>query len=73
MKRLQSFGPVFHVYKRPVSALDCAKHGWKDTKEVDKVNPLVCIVSCDNCESKMYVIPIDSDHESLPKGNKTET
>lgn len=68
MKRLESFSTLFHCIPRPFSAFECAKHGWKDTHDVLEKHPKICVLSCDDCSNKMYVIELDIEHAQKPDG-----
>ncbi|KAK4511601.1 uncharacterized protein ATC70_012817 [Mucor velutinosus] len=57
--RLNSFSPRFYYRKRPFTALECAKYGWKDTHLVGKKDSKTCILQCDDCQGKMFVITFD--------------
>ncbi|KAI7901976.1 C3HC zinc finger-like-domain-containing protein [Cokeromyces recurvatus] len=67
MKRLKSFSVRFINKERPLTALDCAKYGWKDTNCVDNTNQTTCILSCDNCKSKMYVVEVNQKYKYKPR------
>lgn len=69
--RLNSYSPRFHHRKRPFTALECTKHGWRDTHLVGKQDSRTCILQCDDCHSKMYVISFDPNVDS-PKGRTND-
>lgn len=68
MARLSSFSFLFQYIPRPVSALDCAKHGWKDTRAVTEKDENVCVLSCDTCKDNMFVIDCDYKRCDPQKG-----
>ncbi|OAD06368.1 hypothetical protein MUCCIDRAFT_155305 [Mucor lusitanicus CBS 277.49] len=57
--RLNSYSPKFYCRKRPFTALECAKYGWRDTHLVGKKDAKTCILQCDDCQGKMFVITFD--------------
>lgn len=59
MTRLSTFSTNFYSFQRPVSALECAKHGWKETQGSSKNHdPDTCVLSCDTCCQNLLVLPI---------------
>ncbi|GAA5806125.1 hypothetical protein HPULCUR_011654 [Helicostylum pulchrum] len=58
MTRLSSYSTNFHLIQRPVTALECAKHGWKDTNKATEKEPDTCVLSCDTCGNNIFVIAI---------------
>lgn len=66
-RRLKSYSPRFHFRKRPFTALDGTKYGWRDTHLVGKKDPRTCILQCDACQGKMFVITFDPNSDN-PKG-----
>ncbi|KAI9487204.1 MAG: C3HC zinc finger-like-domain-containing protein [Benjaminiella poitrasii] len=67
MKRLESFSVRYINKERPLTALECAKYGWLDTNYVDSNNHATCILTCDNCKSKMYVVEVNRKYKHKPK------
>ncbi|KAL9555979.1 hypothetical protein MBANPS3_002093 [Mucor bainieri] len=65
--RLKSFSPRFYCRKRPFTVLDGAKYGWRDTHMVGKKDAKTCILQCDECQGKMFVISFDpnKDHPKV--------
>ncbi|GAN01390.1 hypothetical protein MAM1_0007c00823 [Mucor ambiguus] len=63
-RRLSSFSPRFYYRKRPFTALECAKYGWRDTHLVGKKDAKTCILQCDDCQGKMFVITFDPNSEN---------
>lgn len=59
MIRLSTYTLTFEYLPRPLTALECAKHGWKDTKCVVEEDPNICALACDDCDNKMFVIDVD--------------
>ncbi|ORY96345.1 hypothetical protein BCR43DRAFT_524457 [Syncephalastrum racemosum] len=56
--RLRSFSLDFILRRRPVSALECAMHGFRDSRRVptNHVSRLVC----DQCKGENYIIDLSS-------------
>ena len=67
MNRLASYTFLFHYMARPLTALTCAQHGWKDTKSVVEKDPKICVLTCEDCKNDMFVIDFDSSLD-LEKG-----
>ncbi|KAI8643781.1 hypothetical protein BD408DRAFT_414205 [Parasitella parasitica] len=63
--RLKSYSPRFQYRKRPFTALDSAKHGWRDTHLTGKADSKTCILECDKCHGKMFVISLDPHSDNL--------
>lgn len=59
MARLSTFSILFHYIPRPLDALQCAKHGWKDAHSTIDKDPKICVLSCDSCNNNMFVIDVD--------------
>lgn len=53
---------------RPLNALQCAKHGWKDTNSTVEKDPKISVLICDSCKNNMFVIDIDSKMCDEQKG-----
>lgn len=68
MARLSTFSFLFHYISRPLTALECANHGWKDTQSVVDKDPKISVLSCDCCKNKMFVIDIDFKTCNQQKG-----
>lgn len=68
MERLATYSFLFHYIARPLSALECAKHGWKDTHNVVDKDPKISILSCDSCTANMFVIDMDDKTFDEQKG-----
>ncbi|KAI8082632.1 C3HC zinc finger-like-domain-containing protein [Gilbertella persicaria] len=66
MTRLKSYSTLYHCASRPISALDCAKHGWRDTQTVDG-DPTTSVLECIDCKRKMYVIEIEDRYKNKPE------
>ncbi|KAI8096003.1 C3HC zinc finger-like-domain-containing protein [Thamnidium elegans] len=58
MTRLSSYSTNFHLTQRPVTALGCAKHGWKDTDKTTEKEPDTCVLCCNTCGNNIFVIAI---------------
>jgi hypothetical protein len=70
MNRLKSFSVLYHSTDRPLSALACAKHGWKDTHTMIEEDPTMCVLVCEECGNKMYVIEIEPKDKHRVEGNQ---
>jgi hypothetical protein len=70
MNRLESFSTLFHSTDRPLPALACAKHGWKDTHTLVPEDPTMCVLVCEECQNKMYVVEIEPKDKHKVEGNK---
>lgn len=70
MSRLSTFSFLYHYLPRPLSALDCAKHGWKDTKNVVEKDDHICVLTCSSCQNEMFVIDVDLDKADPLKGTR---
>ncbi|KAI8984564.1 hypothetical protein BDF20DRAFT_911650 [Mycotypha africana] len=66
--RLATYSAVFHSAPRPLTALQFAYHGWKDTHNVSTKDKLICIIECSDCKGQMFVIDIDAKHKDKPEG-----
>lgn len=61
MSRLSSFSFLYHYLPRPLTALECAKHGWRDTRNVVEEDDHICVLACSHCHNEMFVIDVDLD------------
>ncbi|KAI7897074.1 C3HC zinc finger-like-domain-containing protein [Mucor mucedo] len=59
MARLSTFSVLFHHIPRPLNALQCAMHGWKDTKSTVDKDPKISVLICDSCQNNMFIIDLD--------------
>lgn len=59
MHRLKSYSYLYHHKPRPLSALECAQHGWVNSHKIVDKDPFLAILHCVECASDMYVIDIE--------------
>lgn len=66
--RLRSFSLDFILRRRPVSALECAMHGFRDSGRIS--NNHVSRLVCDQCKGENYIIVLPSNELKQCKPSK---
>ncbi|KAI8879935.1 hypothetical protein K501DRAFT_335755 [Backusella circina FSU 941] len=71
MKRLESFSTLYITADRPLTALECALHGWHDTHTLSKDSPTTCIIQCLDCKNEVEVIRWKAEYNKTALGTET--
>ncbi|KAI8146332.1 C3HC zinc finger-like-domain-containing protein [Fennellomyces sp. T-0311] len=65
-KRLETFSSAYVGRARPVSAVECAMHGFIDTHVVEKKHN-ICKLSCTLCNCSNFVVDVTGYERDIPK------
>jgi hypothetical protein len=69
MERLESFSALYVTAERPLTALECALHGWHDTHTTSKDSSSTCIIQCLECKNEVEVIRWKLEYNTTNLGN----
>ncbi|KAI7884650.1 hypothetical protein K492DRAFT_182951 [Lichtheimia hyalospora FSU 10163] len=63
-ERLETFSDAYIEHKRPLTAIQCAMHGFADTHQLEGPNNDIAKLECVNCKGTNYVIDVSriDDH-----------
>lgn len=62
-ERLETFADAYIENKRPLTAIQCAMHGFADTHQLEGPNHDIAKLECVECKGTNYVIDISNTDE----------
>lgn len=62
-ERLETFADAYIENKRPLTAIQCAMHGFVDTHQLEGPNHDIAKLECVDCQGTNYVIDISNIDE----------
>ncbi|CDH58052.1 predicted protein [Lichtheimia corymbifera JMRC:FSU:9682] len=69
-ERLETFADAYIENKRPLTAIQCAMHGFADTHQLEGPNHDIAKLECVECKGTNYVIDISNTDEQSVRLNQ---
>lgn len=68
MDRLKTYSNIYHQKSRPLTALECAEHGWSYTRMTVEHGSSVAVLQCSNCNNNLFVADLNLQHCTEAQG-----